>query len=431
MIKKIIVVLCILPMLSFAGSVKTGNPERERSTKENMTESVYKKFEKFQEMIADGKYQAAKDGLTALTARRLNGFEKAQVEQFLGWAESSLNNYSAAIKHIKNAIATNALTNRGHFSMMLQLSQMYAGQGQYDKALKALDDYYKVTDEIKDTTFYYEASLNAQLQRYSKALKALNKAIELEDKPHETWHKLRYSLYMLVKNYQKAAKEAEYLVSLKPNKKEYWDNLNQVYFTLKQDKKALAALDLTNLNGLLKSEKDILQYYKMIAYLGIPYKAAKILEKGLKDGVVKSEYKHWKTVGDLWYTANEMDKALNAFNRASKLASDGKIDLRRAFIYYDKQDWNKAISSLNSALEKGGIPEKKIGTSYLLMGMAYNELGKTNSAIQALQKALKYKNSRKNAQQMVEYLQAEQKRKAKIKEQEKMFAEQDKNEEES
>ncbi len=416
-------------MLAFAGSMQTGNPVRERSSKEAMSDGVYKKFQKLQEMIADGKYQEAKAGLTALTAKRLNGFEKAQVEQFLGWAESSLENYDAAGRHLQKAIDSDALPNQAQFNMMLQLAQMYAGGGKYQKAIKALEAFYKVTDKIKDTTFYFEASLNAQMEKYRKSLKALNKAIELEDKPHENWHYLRFNLHMQLSDFQKASKEIEYLIELNPAKKDYWEKLNQVYFTLKKDQKALAALVLADLNGMLVKEKDRLQLYKMYAYLGIPYKAGKVLEKGLKSGVIKPSYKRWDDLGSIWYSAAEMDKALLAFDQASKLSKDGKIDLRRAFIYYDKQNWEKAISALKAGIEKGGVKEKKIGNAYLLLGMAYNELGKTNSAIAALKKAMNYKSSRGNAQQMVEYLQSEIKRKAKIKEQEKMFAEQPQEEE--
>ena len=423
MIKKLIFVLCVFPLIGYAGSIETGNPVRERSSKGALTDKIYKKFEKLQEMIADAKYQEAKNGLTALAARKLNDFERARVEQFLGWAESNLENYGAAIKHLRNALATDALPNQAHFNMMLQLSQMLAGEGKYAESLKALDDYYKVTDKIKDTTFYYEASVNAQMKRYTQALKALNKAIELEDKPKENWHYLRFNLYMQISNFQKAAKEIEFLIQLNPNKKDYWEKLNQVYFTLKKDQKALAALNLADLNGMLTKEADRLQLYKMYAYLGVPYKAGKVLEKGLKSGVIKPTYKRWDDLGSIWYTAAEMDKALEAFNQASKLATDGKIDMRRAFIFYDKQNWNKAISALSSAIEKGGLKDKKVGTAYLLMGMAYNELGKTNSAIQALKKAQNYKNARVNAVQMIDFLQSELKRKAKIKEQEKMFEE--------
>ena len=431
MYKKLTLLLTLFPLLSFSGTFKTGNPVRERSSKEAMTESIHKKFEKFQEMIAEEKYTEAKSGLTALTAKRLNGFEKASIEQFLGWAESLLDNHDAAARHLQNAIDADALPNRAQFSMMLQLSQMHAGAGKYKKSISALEKYYKVTDEVKDSTFNYEASIYTQLANYRKALKAINKAIELEDKPHERWHNLRFNLYMLMSDFKNAATEIEFLIKLNPSKKEYWKKLNQVYFTLKKDKKALAALILADKNGMLTDEKERMQLYKMYAYLGVPYKAGKVLEKGLKSGLIKPSYKKWDDLGSVWYSAAEMDKALEAFDQASKLASDGKIDLRRAFIYYDKQNWNKAISALNSAVEKGGIKDTKIGNAYLLLGMANNELGKTNSAIVALKKAMNYKKSRKNAVDMIEYLQAERKRKAKIREQEKMFAEQEQEIEES
>ncbi len=427
MIKKLKILVLMVGLLSFlssvAGEFKTGNPERKRANKEAMSESTFKKFTKLQEMIADSKYNDARAGLNTLLQRRLNSFEKANVNQYLGYIEQAEGHYDKAAQYFQAALDSDALPNQAHFPMMIQVAQMLIGSGSYQKGLDMLHNYYKLTDAIKDNVFALEANAYAQLKQYNKAIPILKKAISLSDKPSEPWNYLLYSLYMETSQYQQAAKTLETLIAINPNKEDYWKRLSGVYFNLKKDDKALATLVVANKNGMLKDEKDRLRLFRMYALLGVPYKAAKVLEQGLKNGVIKSEYKHWKTLGEVWYTAAEMDKSLKAFDEASKTAQDGQIDFRRAYIYFDREDWPNVIEALNSALEKGGLKERKIGQAWLLLGMANSELGKMSKAVDALKKAAKYKSSRNNAVQWLEHIASQQRRARAEAEQRKLLEE--------
>ena len=182
-----LVMVCGLSQGILAGSIETGNPVRERSNKEAMSETTYKRFVKLQEMIADSKYVEARTGLEALTAKRLNNFETANVNQYIGWIDSAEGKYVAAAKRFQIALDSDALPNQAHFSMMLQMAQMYIGGGEYQKGINALNAYYKVTDEITDTTFALEANAYSQLKKYAKAIPILKKAISLSDTPKENW----------------------------------------------------------------------------------------------------------------------------------------------------------------------------------------------------------------------------------------------------
>lgn len=407
----------------FAGSVITDNPKRERSSNEAMTELIYKKFIKLQEMIADEKYVEAKAGLLALMSKRLNNFEKASINHYLGWIDSAQGKYESASEFLQRAIDTDALSNQAHFSMMIQKAQMLAGGGKYQKALNALNEYYKVTDEIKDSTFYFEGSLYAQMDEFKKAIKPLKKAISLADKPNESWHYLLVSMHMQLSEFLQASKVLETLIEINPNKKEYWKLLSQVYFTLKKDKKALGILVVADKNGMITNEKDRLQLFKMYAFLDVPYKAGNILEKGLKDGVIEPTFKRWDDLGNMWYSASEMDRAMSAYDEASKLATDGKIDFRRAYIFFGRDNWQGTKDALLSALEKGGLKEKKIGTAYLLLGMSESEMNHSAAAIRFLRKAVEYKNVRNSAAQWITHIEKQIKDDKKRADAEKALAE--------
>ena len=126
-----------------------------------------------------------------------------------------------------------------------------------------------------------------------------------------------------------------------------------------------------------------------------------------------------------------MDKALDAYEEASKLASDGKIDFQMAYIYFEREEWQESKAALKSALEKGGLKDKKVGQAWLLLGMLETELKNNSGAIKALKNASKYKNTRNNAVQWLDHIEKQRKQAKALAEQERMLADQAKNEEES
>jgi tetratricopeptide (TPR) repeat protein len=405
---KLILLINIISCSVLAGSITTDNPKRERSSNEAMTPNIYKKFEKLQEMIADELYTEARSGLIALTKKNLNGFESASVNHYLGWVDSAQGNFKSASNYLQKAIDTNALPDQSHFSMMYQKSQMLAGSDNYQLALDSLDEYYKVVDVIEDSTLYYEASLYAQMEKYTEAFVTLKKAIELSsDKPKESWYNLLLTCYWQTSQFLQASKVSEILIELNPDKKQYWNQLSQLYFTLKKDEKSLAVLAVADENGMVSEEKDRLQLSKMYQFLSNPYDAGKVLEKGLKDGVIKPSFKRWEDLGNIWFSAAEMDKSLSAYDEASKLSVDGKIDFRRAYIYFDREDWKNAKIALQAAIEKGGLDDKKIGSSWLLLGMVESEVNNISGAIKALKKAKNYPDSRNHAVQWLDHLEKE------------------------
>ncbi|MFK8013151.1 MAG: hypothetical protein AB8B80_14010 [Marinicellaceae bacterium] len=405
-------VWAILILLSFisqdllAGSLKTNNPERKRELVEGFTEQVYNKMVKLQEMVANEMYVEARAGLEQLLKKRLNNMELANVNQYIGWIDSSEGKYIDAANRFQKALDSEALENQAHFGMMLQMAQMYMAGEQLQKALDMLNEYYSVVDEIEDKTFAFEANIHYQMENYEKAIPPMKKAIELSEEPKERWSYLLYGAYKQSSKFREAVDVLETLIKINPSKKDYWNMLSADYFNLKEDQKALAVLALAEESGLVDSEKELLRLWQMYSFLEIPYSAGKVLQKGLKDGVIKPTFKRWEDLGKTWFAAAEMDSALEAYGEASKLATDGKIDLYRAYIYLDKEDWPKIISTINAAIEKGGLDDNQYGKAWMLIGTAENELKKYNNAIAAFKKAATYPNTKSGANQWLNHLEA-------------------------
>lgn len=101
-----------------------------------------------------------------------------------------------------------------------------------------------------------------------------------------------------------------------------------------------------------------------------------------------------------------------AYEKAGKASEDGKIDLRRGYILVDLERWPEALAALNAALEKGGMRQEKIGEAYLLRGMAQFNLGRFDSASTDWGKARRYDGTKDAAQQWINHLQEERRRKS-------------------
>ncbi len=403
----IVLLLCLVPFFASAGSLKTDNPIRKPAGQVGvMTEPQGKKITKYSEMLADEKYAEAKSGLTAMLAKlnERDAYVQGIIYQLLGHIDSLQGNYAGSAANFKKAIEFDALPNTTHFGMMLQRAQLLMLSDDHRGGLKALDEYFAVVDEIPDTAFAIKANAHAQLEEFREGKDAIKQAIQLADKPKEPWYQLLLAFHSELSEYREMAEVLKTLITLAPNKQTYWMQLSSVYFTLKEDEKSLAILELANRKNLLKKESDYLQLFKMYSYNDIPYKAAQALQAALDNNKVESNFKHWKQVGAVWYEARELENALKAYGKASEFATDGDMDLTRAYLYLDLEQWSEAVSSITSALQKGGLDANKTGNAWLMLGMSQASLKNYKKARTAFNNAVKYEKARGNAQQWLSHL---------------------------
>lgn len=405
--KNLIVLLFVLIAFSVnAGSLKTGNPIRKPSGQVGvMTEPQSKKITRYSEMLADEKYAESKSGLTAMLQKSgVSGYVQAVIYQLLGHIDSLQGNYNSSAANFKKSIELDAMPNTTHFQMMLQHAQLLMLNENHQAGLNSLDEYFAVVDEIPDSAFAIKANAHAQLEQFREGKEAIKQAIQLADKPKESWYQLLLAFHSELSEYREMADVLQILISIAPNKQTYWMQLSSVHFTLKEDQKSLAVLELAKKKNLLQKESEYLQLFKMYSYNDIPYKAAETLQEALDNKKVESNFKHWKQAGAVWYEARELEKALNAYDKASVFATDGDMDLTRSYLYLDMEDWAKAVDSITSALQKGGLDDNKTGNAWLMLGMSHASLKNFSNARTAFNNAVKFEKARGNAQQWLSHL---------------------------
>ncbi len=111
-----------------------------------------------------------------------------------------------------------------------------------------------------------------------------------------------------------------------PDKKNYWVQLSQIYYKLKKENEALSVLALAYRRNMLDKQTDIMYLSSMYSNQDVPFKAASVLQKGMEDGIVESNKRNWTIVADAWFTAEEMENALIAYEKAGQASDDGEID---------------------------------------------------------------------------------------------------------
>jgi len=279
-------------------------------------------------------------------------------------------------------------------------------QERYSEALQRLESWFCIAppESITSAAYVLQASLFLEQPDYAGALKAIKTAIAMDANPAESWYQLELAAQYELEQYPQAAETLEAMIAKWPDRKDYWTQLSQTCYLLEQESKALAVLALAYRKGLLDKQSDILSLSSLYANAEVPYKAAEVLEKGIRDGIVEPSQPHWTAVAESWYAADELEKALAAYEAAGRVAGDGDIDLRRGFILVDLERWSAAVDALDLALEKGGLDEGRTGEAYLLRGMAQYNLGQLDSASSDLGRAQRYEKTRDAARQWMNQL---------------------------
>ena len=412
----ILAVITAIVAVSLSGQVLAQASEcgKERKvTGGTLDEPTYKKLNDIYEDVGNELYDIAYDKLIIMTNRAKGKYLKATLFQMLAQVEWARSNFDSALTNFEQAVNLNALPNNIHFALMYQIAQLYYMQERYDDALDKLALWMcKVPPEkIKPSSYVLKASIHAQKEDWKNVVPAIETAISMSDKPKEAWYQLKLASHFELEQFPKAAETLAVMIQLWPDKKDYWVQLSQIYYKLKKDNEALSVVGLAHRRNTLHKQTDIMYLSNLYSNRDVPFKAAAVLQKGIEDGIVESDKKHWTMTADAWYAADETEKALYAYEQAGKASTDGDIDLRRGYLLVDLERWEIATEALESAIEKGGFNDRKTGEAYVLLGMSYFNLESYSKASTAWGRATKYPKSKKSAQQWINHMREERARK--------------------
>ena len=364
---------------------------------------AYDALTESQEALDAGDIAKARAALDTLREKesRLNDHEKALLYQLYGYLEAGEGRYAEAVGYLETCLAQKALPDAGQLQTLYNLAQLYVATERYEEAVKALSRWLRASKERPPAALYMLAAAYYQQGDREKALTPAILAVRNAEKPKEAWLQMLLSLRVERQEYEKARPVLEQLTKLYP-KKVYWMQLAAVYGELGREKESLAALELVYTQGLLDQDDELRRLARLYIYHELPYLGARVMEKGLDDGIIEPDSEAYEILANAWMRAREFDRAISPLTKAASAANDGKLYLRLGQAYAEKEDWSAAAEALMQAVAKGGLDEP--GTANLLLGVALFNQEKLDSARPYFARAAEREKTRRDAQAWLQVL---------------------------
>lgn len=372
-----------------------------------LSEPIYRRLNDIFEKFGEELFQEAYNDLDDMRDRRLSDYERASVQQAMGFAAAQQEDYPRAIGHFEEAIRINAMPNDQHFEMILQIAQLYNAIERYDQALEQLELWFCVSTEDAQkqaAVWLLKANLHMQRDEFRLALESIDTAIELREDPPESWYRVKLGMHMELEEWRPATDVLKILIRMNPDRKDYWIQLSGSYIELEDQAEAMAALRLAWRKGLLDRGSEYVQLAGLLQNMDSPRQAAEVLQDGLNKGLVEATSQNWEMTAGAWYEAREMENALAAYDRAGELSDSGKIDFQRASILTNREEWEAARDAATRAIEKGDLTDSQAGNAYILIGMANFNLGDYDTAEEAFNRAAGYGRLRQAAQEWINHI---------------------------
>jgi tetratricopeptide (TPR) repeat protein len=398
--------------------------EKKKDTRETrrtpaLRNKVYEKLAAAQEAAEakdlNGAAEILDDMISAGGKSALNSYELANVYNLYAFIYYSQENYAKALKAYEEVVAQPDIPLAMEINTKYTIAQLYFVQEQWQKGIDALLDWFAVTEKPNASAYVLLSQGYYQTKDYDKALLNVEKAINMykaADKlPKEQWYNLARYLYFEKNDVNNTVATLEELLKYYP-KKDYWIQISHMYGEQKKDNLQLAAMDTAYVQDMLTKGREQVTMAYLYLNAEVPYKAGKVMAKGLKNESIDPTSKNYEIAASAWRQAQELEKAVIDMEVAAAKSDDGELYARLGNIYLDSDRNAKAIVAINKGLSRGGV--KRPDSARLVLGMAYFNEKKYDKAREAFKSAGRDERSAKYASQWITYLESELDRQAKL-----------------
>jgi tetratricopeptide (TPR) repeat protein len=369
---------------------------------------TFDKLMKAQELAEKGQYDDALAELDQLKGAKLNSYATAQMLNFYAYIYASKSDYKKAIAAYQEVLKQEGAPEGLKLTAKYTIAQLYFQTEDYKSCIRLMEEWLATAEKPTATAHIMLAQAYYQIEGYDKALANVGAAIKLETeagKPvQEAWLRLAAALYYAKNDYARTAQVYEQLLARYP-KVSYLKQLAGMYSELGQDMKRLAVYDAAYEHGGLKNESEVLNLAYMFLGQNMPYKAGRVIEMGMEQGLIEKNGKNIETLANAWAAASEHKKAIPALTEAAKRSDKGLLYARLAGVHFDAGDYDKAAEAAIKADQKGGL--KSEAGNLMLLGMAYFNSKKYEDALQAFRRAKQDKKMFSDAAKWEEYTRSE------------------------
>ena len=336
-----------------------------------------------------------------------NEFDKATLNRFLGNLYATKDE-KQAIKYLTLAVKPDVLTFNDQASSMKLLADMQLQDKQYQKAIKAYEDWILFTGEQNADAYMRIANAYYLMNQHDKVLSPADDAIRFSPKPIEGPYQLKMAALYELKRYKELVSVVETMVQLFPENKQFWVYLGNFYTLTEEYGKALSTLQLAYTQGYLQKDSEVRMLAQMYANNNIPFKAAVTMEKHMKDGLVKKDKNNLTFIASNYQTAREFVKAAFYYGELAALTNDADSYRRQGSAYLSVQKYNEAIAAFDKALS---LNVEKPSSVYMSLVDAYFYQKKYKEAFAALMNAKKDPNMSRQVRSWESYIRDKAKQK--------------------
>ena len=409
----VVLVLALMsaPHVAAQSSGKKSKADSGHKTKKapSMSEAVYNKLTEAQELIETNR---TNEGLAMLgeikNMKKLSPYEKAQLYNYYAYTYFTLERYRDAIRSYETVLAQPDLPEALETGTLYTLAQLYFTEEEYRKAITYINRWFTVAPKPTETAYLLLGQAYYQLEEYRKSLQPIKQAMAMVKArgqvPKENLYLLMRVNYYELDDYKNMAAVIIEMIPHYP-KTQYWLTLAGAYSEMKKLDKQMSIMEMLYEAGDLIKGNQRLNLANLYLLHEAPFKAAKILETGMKDKVIKAEIRNLRLLSQAWMQAKEHRKSIAPLKRAASKSNDGELYIRLGQSYVNLDRWKDAVGALRSGLKKGKV--KRRDQANIMLGLALFEQKKFESAKRAFVNARKDKRSRRAANQWIAYVDSE------------------------
>lgn len=393
--------------------------ERETRKTPALRNAVYEKLAEAQTAAEEKDLATAEQVLNDMINDRgkdeLNSYELANVYNLMAFIHYSREDYARALQAYENVIRQPDIPLAMEINTRYTVAQLHFVQENWREGIAALLKWFEMSENAPANAYVLLAQGYYQLEDFPKALENVEIAIDLyreKDKtPKEQWYNLARFLYTERGDVDSALQVLEQLLTHYP-KKDYWVQLSYMYSEKSNEVRQLGSMETAYVQDLLDKDGELRNLASLYLSQGVPYKAGKVLEKGIENDIVEENAKNYELMAGSWRQAQEVEKAIPAMEIAASKSDSGELYTQLGSIYLDGDQFGKAIDAINKGLQRGGV--KRPDTARLVLGMAHFNREEYDKALEAFKAAGRDDRSEKYAEQWIKYMNSEVERQKKL-----------------
>ncbi|MFT7234638.1 MAG: tetratricopeptide (TPR) repeat protein [Methylophagaceae bacterium] len=367
-----------------------------------LTEKTYKAVSAAQELMTAEQYLEAQSQLLVILSKTKAGsYDRAVVQQTLGYVYSAKSQYKNAREHFQQALDSEVLQETVSHGLRYNLGQLLLAEDKFDAGIQVLELWFEAEPKPPNNAHVLIASAYYQTGQFRQSVNHMTQAVTNREKPPENWYQLLLAGHLELKEYSDGISVLEKLIVRFQNNDNYWAHLSALYAQQNKQTSALA-VDVLASYLELGDGRVVERLSDMYRYLHIPYKSAMLLQKGLKQGRVTKNTKNLNRLADSWLAARERGKAVLVLEQLALSDQSGKASLKLGRVLFDLEQWGEASNAFKVSLKylKGG----KRGSAALMAGLSQFYLGDFGQAQSWLSQAARYKNEGRQARYWLDYI---------------------------